>query len=51
VRPAKKTVFVYRANGTISFLRETDALDGEDLLPNFHLLLKEVFAEQFTDED
>lgn len=35
VRPKKKTVFVYRQNNTISILRETDTLEGEDVLPGF----------------
>lgn len=44
LNPKRRMAFVYRPNDVISVLRETDALDGEDVLPNFRLPLAELFA-------
>ena len=44
VYPKRKIVVVYRTNNTVSFLEETDELEGEDLLPNFRLPLKKIFG-------
>ena len=44
VYPKRKIVVVYRTNNTVSFLSETDELEGEDLLPNFRLPLKKIFG-------
>ncbi len=44
VYPKRKVVIVYRTNNTISFLHESDALDGEDVIPNFRLPLDKIFG-------
>ena len=44
VYPKRKIIVVYRTNNTVSFLSETDELEGEDLLPNFRLPLKKIFG-------
>lgn len=44
VYPKRKMVIVYRPNNTVSFLYETDELDGEDVIPNFRLSLEKVFG-------
>jgi Uma2 family endonuclease len=35
VDPDTRMVFVFRSNGTVSKVRETEELDGEDVLPGF----------------
>jgi len=35
VDPDSRVVFVFRNNGTVSKVRETEELDGEDVLPGF----------------
>lgn len=42
VDPTRHVARVYRADGTESHLAETDALDGEDLLPGFSCRLDDV---------
>ncbi len=44
VRPRQRTVTVYRPDGTVRLLRETDTLDGEDVVPGFSLLVGELFS-------
>jgi len=44
VYPKRKVITVYRANNTVSFLHETDELNGEDVIPNFRLPLEKVFG-------
>lgn len=44
LNPKRRMAFVYRPNDVISVLRETDFLDGEDVLPGFRLSLAELFA-------
>lgn len=44
IYPKTKLAQVFRANNVISLLRESDALDGEDVLPGFHLPLAELFG-------
>ena len=43
VDPDRRNARVYRADGTESLLSETDALDGEDVLPGFSCPLSQVF--------
>lgn len=40
----KRKVVVYRQSNTVSFLHETDELDGEDVIPNFRLSLEKIFG-------
>ncbi|RMF33196.1 MAG: Uma2 family endonuclease [Chloroflexi bacterium] len=44
VRPHQRTVTVYRADGTARLLRETDTLEGENVLPGFTLPLTDLFS-------
>ncbi len=44
VDPERLEVRVYRADGSLSVLREHDSLDGEDVLPAFSCALAQVFA-------
>lgn len=43
VRPHQRTVTVYRPDGTARVLRQTDTLEGEDVVPGFALLLEKLF--------
>ena len=43
VHPASKTVIVHRADGTITALKDSDELSGEDVVPGFSVLLARVF--------
>lgn len=43
--PQAKTATIYRADGSARFLRVSDALDGEGVLPDFVLPLSEVFRD------
>ncbi|HVU12757.1 MAG TPA: Uma2 family endonuclease [Phototrophicaceae bacterium] len=45
VLPSKRLVEIYRANGDMDVLRETETLDGEDVLPGFKLPVADIFAE------
>ncbi len=51
VYPKRKVVVVYRRNNTVSFLHETDELDGEDVIPNFRLSLEKIFGNLPTVEE
>jgi Uma2 family endonuclease len=42
IDPERRTGRVYREDGTESLLSETDALDGEDVLPGFSCRIGEV---------
>ena len=44
VDPQRSEVHVYRRDGSLSVLRENDALDGEEVLPGFTCPLRHVFA-------
>lgn len=44
VRPQQRTVTVYRPDGTARLLRESDTLEGEDVVPGFALPLNELFS-------
>ena len=43
VAPQAKTATVYHAGGSARLLRESEALEGADILPGFTLPLAEVF--------
>ncbi|MFV2068144.1 MAG: Uma2 family endonuclease [Pirellulales bacterium] len=45
VDPSRRTVAVFRSPDTCSERNEADTLDGGDVLPEFSLLVAEVFAE------
>jgi Uma2 family endonuclease len=45
IEPELRIVDVYRKNGVNSRLRETDELDGEDVLPGFRCRVSELFPE------
>ena len=45
IEPMLRIVDVYRKNGVNSRLRETDELDGEDVLPGFRCRVSELFPE------
>jgi Uma2 family endonuclease len=38
-----RTVMVYRRDGTVSRLRESDELSGEDIIPGFRCLVADIF--------
>ncbi|MGH7467646.1 MAG: hypothetical protein ACRENP_06620 [Longimicrobiales bacterium] len=40
-----RSVTVYHADGSARLLRESDVLDGENILPGLQILLREVFEE------
>jgi Uma2 family endonuclease len=41
--PDRRTIHVYRADGTISLLHEDDELTGEDVLPDFRCRVGDLF--------
>lgn len=43
INPETHTVRIHRADGSIGWLRENDELDGEDVLPGFCCLVRELF--------
>jgi Uma2 family endonuclease len=43
VDPDRESVRVYRADGTVAIVGPDGALDGEDVLPGFTCLLRELF--------
>jgi Uma2 family endonuclease len=45
VVPSREQVHVYRADGTIAVLGMADRLTDAELLPDFHLLVAELFAD------
>ena len=42
VNPESRTAMVYRRDGSVSFLRETAELEGEDIVPGFRCPLREI---------
>jgi Uma2 family endonuclease len=44
IYPQTRVITVYRKNNVVSLLRESDFLDGEDVLPNFRLSIAELFV-------
>ncbi len=45
INPETRTVRVYRADGTMSGLRENDSLDGEDVIPGFRCRVGDLFLD------
>jgi Uma2 family endonuclease len=43
VDPQNRTARIHRADGTFNWLKEDGTLDGEDILPGFHLPLRDLF--------
>ncbi len=43
VHTRKRTATVYRPNGSVRLLAESDVLEGEDVIPGLSLPLREVF--------
>lgn len=44
VNPRKRTVTVYRLLGEITLLRESDMLDGGDVVPGWAIAISDIFA-------
>jgi len=44
VDPQRSEIRVYRRDGSLSVLRETDPLEGEDVLPGFMCRVSDVFS-------
>jgi Uma2 family endonuclease len=44
INPNSRTVRVHRSDGTISDLREDEELSGEDVIPGFRCLVREILA-------
>lgn len=51
VYPKRKIVVVYRTNNTVSFLHETDELEGEDVIPDFRIPLSKIFGDMPQTEE
>jgi Uma2 family endonuclease len=45
VRPSRRSVTVYTADGTVREFGAEDELDGEDVLPGFRVRVADLFAE------
>jgi len=45
IYPQNRIAAVYRQSNIVSILREDDELDGENILPGFHLSLMELFGD------
>jgi Uma2 family endonuclease len=43
ISPATRTVHIYRLNGSTARLRESDDLDGEDVIPGFRYRVEQLF--------
>jgi Uma2 family endonuclease len=43
VNPTSRTVMVYRGDGSVSRLRESDDLSGEDVIPGFRCPVRAIF--------
>jgi Uma2 family endonuclease len=48
INPANRTVRIYRADGSIGILRESDELDGEDVVPGFRCPVRDLFPAAAT---
>jgi Uma2 family endonuclease len=44
IDPDRREARVYRQDGSLAVLASDDAMDGEDVLPGFTCLLKDVLA-------
>ena len=45
IYPKTRMITVYRQNNVVNLLRESDTLEGEDVLPNFQLPIAKLFAD------
>lgn len=45
ISPRNHIVHVYRANGSLSVLRENDELDGQDVVPGFRCPVRDLFPQ------
>ena len=44
VNPRRRTVAIHRVDGTVTTLRESDELDGQQVVPSFRLSVAEIFG-------
>jgi Uma2 family endonuclease len=44
--PKSRTVRVHRCDGSISYLREDEELSGEDVIPGFRCLIREILPQR-----
>jgi Uma2 family endonuclease len=51
INPDRRRVLIYRADGSISGLREADELSGEDVIPGFRCRVGELFPPPAANED
>jgi Uma2 family endonuclease len=51
IDPEVRTVYVHRRDGTVSRLRETDELSGEDIIPGFRCPLSSIFPKRPTQQE
>ena len=51
VEPHRRTVTVYRQDGTVTVLYEADVLDGEDVPPGLRLPVAAIFAYTVSEAD
>lgn len=51
VDPGSRSAMVYRADGSVSRIRDDGSLDGEDVLPGFSLPLASVLLEPDSEQD
>jgi Uma2 family endonuclease len=51
IDPEARSVHVYRRNGTISLLRESDELSGEDVIPGFRCSVSSIFPARKPPEE
>lgn len=45
ISPRNHSIRIYRANGSSHSLRENDELDGEDVVPGFRCLVRDLFPQ------
>jgi Uma2 family endonuclease len=48
LNPEKRSVMIYRANGSTTFLHAHDELSGEEIVPGFRCKVAEIFAAPTT---
>ena len=49
VNPDSRVIHIYRVDGSVGLLRETDELSGEDVLPGFHCKVNSIFPPPTAD--
>jgi len=42
INPQSRTVRIHRGDGTVSYLHEDGELSGEDVIPGFHCMVREI---------